>query len=605
MATLTFGQLPAGWTVNAPDYNYSMTLTGFIRDSCVELIDENNGVAAFVGGQCRGVVKTNVDNNGKKYGFLTIYSNMVSNEDVELRFYNATTTDIKVCLDSVVFQSNAVIGSIESPFVYTTNHRPTNLALSNYVVQEATPIGGRIGDFSAQDVDVLQTLNYLLVGNDLDNSSFLIDGNELQLDTVLNFVIKDTYDILVEVNDGFSCAIQDTFTIVVDDNSFPPIAVNDTIFLNEDEVSIGSVLLNDTDYDDDIDSASIVIIIAPVNGTAFSDSLGTIHYTPIANFFGVDSLSYEVSDKTNTGALKDTAWVFYTINPVPDQPVANDDVEVLDEDDQSLTAVLANDTDIDGDIDPGNVQIISGPSHGTAQVINGEVEYVPAADYFGLDTIIYVMCDSTSPAPLCDTAVLSLTINQVPDAPVDISVDTLRIEEDNDKNMFVTLLYSTDVDLPDDSFTYSLVDSVVANDNHHFEIIDDALYIKTKTNFDIKQEYNIRIRTTDEYSLFYEKNFKFTIVDIVGNSIPLPIVTYISNNNDGKNDFLAVADVETYHYFKMTVFDQFGHIVFNVDKSYNNEFDGKVNGEILPAGGYYYWFRSETKEYKGNVTIVN
>lgn len=600
-----WGQLPAGWTVNPPSYNYSMTLTGYIIDSCTELSNNNNAVAAFVGGQCRGVAYTDVNGNGRKLAFLTIYSNQVSGEDVQIRLYNGTTTDVKVSLDSVVFQSNAVIGSIAQPFEVTTNHRPYNLQLSNYVVQESTQPGGFIGNFSAQDVDWFQTLQFLLIGDSLDNEDFLISGNQLQLNTVLNFAVQDTYQIFVEVNDGYSCAIQDTFLIVVDDNAFPPVAVNDTVAVNEDELLDIYPILNDTDYDNDLDTSSIEILTNVTNGMATVDSTGRIQYQPNPNYFGMDSLEYVVFDLTNTGPMSDTAWVHITVIPVPDPPVAMNDTTSTDEDVSFTISVLDNDTDVENDIDPGSLTIFVQPTRGTALVANGVIEYTPFDNVYGKDSLAYSICDSTTTGPLCDTAWVYITIVPVPDNPTNILIDTLVMEEDNLPYAYLSLMQTVDEDNPDDSFIYELVEGEGDQDNHHFVIEGNQLILRSKTNYDAKNRYLFRVRTTDEAGLSFEKTFVLAIEDIIGNDIPLPIAGYVSNNQDGKNDYLMIDEVDIYSEFHLIIFDQNGTIVFDQKEGYNNDWDATINGEPLPGGAYYYWFRNDRKEYKGNVTIVN
>lgn len=600
-----WGQLPAGWTVNPPSYNYSMTLTGYIIDSCTELSNNNNAVAAFVGGQCRGVAYTDVTGSGHKLAFLTIYSNQVSGEDVQLRFYNGTTTDIKISLDSTVFQSNAVEGSVAAPFIVTTNHRPYNLQLSNYVVQESTTLGGYIGDFSAQDIDWFQTLNFLLIGDSLDNVDFLISGTELQLNTVLNFAVQDTYAIFVEVNDGYSCAIQDTFLIVVDDNAFPPVAVNDTSAVNEDELLDIFPLLNDTDYDNDIDTSSLMILTAPMNGVATVDSLGRIQYQPMANYFGMDSMEYVIFDLTNTGPMSDTAWIIISVIPVPDPPVASNDLASTDEDMPVAIPVLVNDTDVENDIDPGSLTIFVLPNLGIATVVNGVIVYAPTSNVYGSDSLAYSICDSTSTGPLCDTAWVYITVLPVPDMPLEILINTLVIEEDNLPYAYISLMQTVDNDNPDDQFVYELVSGEGDDDNHHLSIQDNQLLLRSRANYDAKRSYLFRIRSTDAFGLSMEKAFLLRIEDIEGNDIPLPIGAYLSNNNDGKNDLLLIEDVDIYSEFKMTVFDQNGTIVYVQEKGYNNDWDGTKNGEPLPGGAYYYWFRNDRKEYKGNLTIVH
>lgn len=597
-------QVPGSWTVNPAMYNYSMTLTTYIDNDCVELNDPGNAVAAFVGTQCRGYAYTDVDANGRKLAFVTIYSNQASGEAVQLRFFKASTSQVINSLDGTTFLSNATIGNVSSPFVVTTNHRPTGISVSNLVVQENTTIGGFIGTISGTDLDAFQTLSFSLPTNSLENSSFQITNPDLELNTVLNFAIQNTYQIAIEVNDGQGCNFIDTFQVVVDDSAFPPVAENDTVSVNEDDTLQIFVLNNDTDYDNDIDTSSVQVFLGPNHGTVTILN-GVVTYIPTANYFGPDTLTYSVCDLTNTGALCDTAQVFIDVISVPDAPVANlDTISTLEETSVTIS-VLANDTDVENDIDPTTVQIISGPSFGTASVVSGTIVYTPDTSYAGTDTLIYSICDQSLPSPLCDTAYVIITVIGVPDVPTDITIDTLSLLEDNEPNFLISHINTVDTDLPNDNFIYELVPGVNDSDNAQFTIVGDELYINTKTIYEIKDIYHIRVRSTDNFALSVEKAFDINVIDISGNTIPLPAATYISTLADGKNDFFAIENVAIYDAFALSIFDQFGKVVFHVNDHYNNEFDGKLNGEPLPSGAYYYVFKRSDIQYKGNITIVN
>ena len=93
-----------------------------------------------------------------------------------------------------------------------------------------------------------------------------------------------------------------------------PVAVADTSTLAEDDSSRIAVLDNDSDSDGD--TLSFRIIVNPLNGTA-TLSGDTIVYKPNADFYGKDSLQYELSD--SRGGL-DTAIVRITVNAVNDAP---------------------------------------------------------------------------------------------------------------------------------------------------------------------------------------------------------------------------------------------------------------------------------------------
>jgi hypothetical protein len=73
--------------------------------------------------------------------------------------------------------------------------------------------------------------------------------------------------------------------------------------------------------------------------------------------------------------------------------------------------VLANDYDPNNNLNPSSLDIIEQPKNGSAYISNNTIIYLPNGTYSGRDTLIYQVCDLSSPAPLCDQDTLFLTID--------------------------------------------------------------------------------------------------------------------------------------------------------------------------------------------------
>lgn len=95
-------------------------------------------------------------------------------------------------------------------------------------------------------------------------------------------------------------------------------------------------------------------------------------------------------------------------------PVAVDDsLTIVEDDGATNVSVVANDTD--ADLDPTSVTITVDPTDGTATPLgDGSVDYTPDPDHNGADSFTYEVCDLSG---RCDTAVVSVTIDAVNDAP--------------------------------------------------------------------------------------------------------------------------------------------------------------------------------------------
>ena len=129
----------------------------------------------------------------------------------------------------------------------------------------------------------------------------------------------------------------------------------------------------------------------------------TPSYTPEAVYHGADTFDYVVTD----GALTATASVSVTVHPVPDAPVAGDDAVTTAEDAAVTVDVLANDTDVDGDI--LSVESVTQPAHGSVANNGSDVTYTPDGGYHGEDNFSYVVSDGV----LTDTATVTITVRRV------------------------------------------------------------------------------------------------------------------------------------------------------------------------------------------------
>jgi gliding motility-associated-like protein len=486
------------------------------------------------------------------------------------------------------------------------NDTATNITLTPDSIQEGNLIGATVGTLTSTDQDVTNTHTYALVAGagDVDNAKLAIVGNTVTATQEFNY-LHQTYSTRVRTTDNAGAPFEKIILIKITDKDYAPVANLDTIKVLEDAPTVLNLVANDTDKDNNINPTTVTITVQPKHGTVKVDSLGVVTYTSALNYNGNDTLIYSVCDSTKVTPMCDTAYVVITVLNVPDAPLANLDTASVTEDTPATIHVLTNDTDADNDINSTSVTITTQPMHGVVVAnANGTLTYTPTQYYNGADTLVYSVCDNTILAPLCDTAMVIINVMGTPNAPHDMMLDTIWFNEDNAVNTTVSRASSSDYDV-NDTFTYTLVTGAGDVDNKGFTFEDNKLIAKYKANYDVKNTYSIRVRTTDSFGLYFEKQFTLTVKDINPNDIKLPSTNYISPNDDGKNDFWLVDDVHIYADFALQIMDQFGQIVYSVENNYNNEFDGKFAGKALPTGNYYYVFKNDSKTFKGNITIAN
>ena len=260
-----------------------------------------------------------------------------------------------------------------------------------------------------------------------------------------NFNGVDSVDYTV--TDG-SLSDVGTLTINVTAVNDAPVAVDDSVTATEDTVfnSVIELDANDTDLDGDALSVVAGTYATTQGGSITIAADGSYTYTPAANFNGVDSVDYTVTD----GSLSDVGTLTINVTAVNDAPVAVDDSVTATEDTvfNSVIELDANDTDLDGDA----LSVVAG-TYATTQggsitiAADGSYTYTPAANFNGVDSVDYTVTDGS----LTDVGTLTINVTAVNDAPVAVD-DSVTATEDTVFNSVIEL-DANDTDLDGDALS--------------------------------------------------------------------------------------------------------------------------------------------------------
>ncbi len=257
-----------------------------------------------------------------------------------------------------------------------------------------------------------------------------------------------------------------TVTITVIPVNDAPVAVPDAYSVDEDgvlTVPAAGVLANDSDpYDDPANVLSARLVDDVTNGVLALNADGSFTYTPNANFNGIDSFTYEISDDGGTANGGDdtgnTVTVTITVNSVNDAPVAVPDAYSVDEDGVltvPAAGVLANDSDPNDD--PANVlsaRLVDDVTHGVLALnADGSFTYAPNANFNGSDSFTYEISDDGGTAfggdDTGNTVTVTITVNPVNDAPVAVP-DAYSVDEDGVLTVPAAGVLANDSDPNDD-----------------------------------------------------------------------------------------------------------------------------------------------------------
>lgn len=177
------------------------------------------------------------------------------------------------------------------------------------------------------------------------------------------------------------------------DTHTPPDAEDDVVDGPEDEPLSFETL--DNDFDPDGDPFEIAGVTDPAHGDLTVSIAGRTVYTPDRNFFGEDSFTYTVID---VFGYSSEATVTLTVAPVNDRPTVAGESKKVRVGRPITVAVLANDTDVDGDILRID-RIVAGPRRGEVLHVDrraGTITYRSKASAAGRrDRIVYRVTDGS------------------------------------------------------------------------------------------------------------------------------------------------------------------------------------------------------------------
>ena len=186
-------------------------------------------------------------------------------------------------------------------------------------------------------------------------------------------------------------------------------------------------------------------------------------------------------------------------------------------------------------------------------------------------TISFVVNDGTLDS---SPTTRNINLTAVNDAPTDLELSANTVNDEAPANTPIGTFSSTDPD-QNDNFVYSLVSGIDDTDNSAFTIDGNTLKINNSPDFQTKPTYKIRVRTTDNGSLNFEKELTINVND--------EIPSRLTNPNDdifnitGQDDKATLEIQLTGH--NSPVVNELG--LFTVD-----DLQGTISGIAPGAEGY-------------------
>jgi hypothetical protein len=114
----------------------------------------------------------------------------------------------------------------------------------------------------------------------------------------------------------------------------------------------------------------------------------------------------------------------------------------------------------------------------------------------------------------------TVSVTNVNETPTDLTVSPASIAENQPAGTVVGTLSTTDPDASN-TFTYTFVTGTGSTDNGSFTISGSQLKTAASFDYETKNSYSIRVRTTDQGTLYFEKALTIAVTDVFENNPPV------------------------------------------------------------------------------------
>jgi len=322
------------------------------------------------------------------------------------------------------------------------------------------------------------------------------------------------YPITIIVSDG-TVSVSETIRVTVNEvNQAPVLDPIGNRIIDEGATLTFTATANDADRPDQV----LRFHLSSADSLNYGATLnigGVFEWTP-SELQGPGDYLFEIC--VEDGIVEDCETITVTVNEVNIAPNGvNDSYRVIAN--QTLVVgapgVLANDTDDDRPLNTLTAVLQTNVPAGQGSLTfhaDGSFEYIPPVTPppSNNTTFTYKAFDGVA---YSNVVTVTLRIRYENSAPRGITLNPV-FEAEN--VLYEGTLTSWDSDLPNEAFTYDLVNGPGDDDNDIFRIggvNGNKLIASGEFNYEEKLSYNVRIRTTDLFGESYEAPFIIMVTD--------------------------------------------------------------------------------------------
>jgi len=241
----------------------------------------------------------------------------------------------------------------------------------------------------------------------------------------------------------------------------------------------------------------------------------TVNDADDLNFEGIPTFNLQttVSDGTATSAAQ---TVTINLTDVPEQPTNISLSNSAVNENVAANSVIGSLSSVDPDAnDTFTYSLIAGTGdvdNGAFLIVGDQLQVKTSPD-FEAKPNLSLRVRTTDQGGLTFDKVMAIAINNVNEAPTDLSLSSTQVAENVPANTVIGTFATIDPDTGN-TFTYSLATGTGDADNAGFTIANNQLQINTSPDFETKASYNIRVQTTDQNGLTFVKPLTVTVQDV-------------------------------------------------------------------------------------------
>jgi Ca2+-binding RTX toxin-like protein len=470
-----------------------------------------------------------------------------------------------------------------------SNSPPTDLSLSASSIDENTAASSVVGTFSTTDPDAGNSFTYSLVSGtgSTDNTAFSIVGDQLRINASPDFETKPNHSIRVRTTDQGGLSVERELNIQVNN-------------LNENPTDLS---ISNSSYNETVEQNEVIGVFSSTD----PDTGNTFNYSLVAGagdtdnaIFSIVGNELRVQDTSNLGT-KTTYSV--RVRTTDQGQLSTEKVFTINKN-SAPTDILLSGSSVNENV-PANSLVSTftttdsnandtftyslvagqGDTDNAAFAIQDSQLFIKNSPDFETKSSYSVRVRTTDNGGLFTEKSLNLSVNNLNDAPTNLSLSNTSINENVPASTVVGNFATIDPDASN-TFTYSLATGIGSTDNSAFSIQGSQLRIKASPNFEAKSSFNIRVRSTDQGGLSFEKPLTININNL--NEAPT-VVNRFTNQTTGVGQNFSF-QIPTNAFADPDIGDT---INFSVRQA---------NGSALPS---WLTFNSSTRTLGGTPSIAN